>query len=171
MTIVRLGQINREDAVWVQGMNRLRHAYLDIAPELEPYFVTSRYDDDEGMLRRRMARPKVTPQLQGFVAIPGVIAVLDAVVAAPIAGIAALGLDAGTASGDRHRPGRPRAHARGLRRLRRATVSRLSAGAGRPLPRRRPRRAEPPGLPPSDGASPGERDVAGHRARRLPTGA
>jgi hypothetical protein len=25
-TIVRLGQVNREDAVWVQGMNRIRHA-------------------------------------------------------------------------------------------------------------------------------------------------
>jgi hypothetical protein len=96
VTIVRLGQINYEDAVWVQGLNRLRHAYLEIAPELEPYFVTSRYDDDEGMLRSAMARPKFTPHLQGFVAIPGVIAVLDAVVAGAVAGIAALGLEAPT---------------------------------------------------------------------------
>ena len=32
VTILRLGQINREDAVWVQGMNRIRHAYLELAP-------------------------------------------------------------------------------------------------------------------------------------------
>lgn len=56
--------------------------------------MTSRYDDDEGMLRSAMARPKFRPQLQGFVAIPGVIAVLDAVVAGAVAGIAALGLEA-----------------------------------------------------------------------------
>ena len=47
VTIVRFGQINYDDAVWVQGLNRLRHAYLEIAPQLEPY----RNDDDEGMLR------------------------------------------------------------------------------------------------------------------------
>jgi hypothetical protein len=29
-------------------MNRLRHAYLEIAPELEPYFVTGHHDDQEG---------------------------------------------------------------------------------------------------------------------------
>lgn len=40
-TVVRLGQVNLEDARWMQGMNRIRHAYL----ELEPYLVTSRYDD------------------------------------------------------------------------------------------------------------------------------
>ena len=40
-TVARLGQVNIEDALWVQGMNRIRHAYLELAPELEPYFVAS----------------------------------------------------------------------------------------------------------------------------------
>ena len=31
-TVARLGQVNWEDAIWVQGMNRIRHAYLDLAP-------------------------------------------------------------------------------------------------------------------------------------------
>jgi hypothetical protein len=96
VTIVRLAQVNWEDGVWVQGLNRLRHAYLELAPELEPYFVTSRYDDDAGVLRSTLARPRVTPQIQGFVAIPGVVAVLDCVVAGATAAIAALGLDLGT---------------------------------------------------------------------------
>jgi hypothetical protein len=34
-TYVRLVQANLEDARWVSGMNRLRHAYLEIAPELD----------------------------------------------------------------------------------------------------------------------------------------
>jgi len=97
VTIVRIGQINFEDAVWVQGMNRIRNAYHDLAPELEPYFVTSRYDDDHGV-RASIAMPNVVPQKQAFVAIPGVIAVLDGVVAGATAGIALIGLDVGTAA-------------------------------------------------------------------------
>ena len=49
-TLVRLGDALTEDVRLVFGMNRLRHAYLEIAPELEPYFVTSHYDDEEGVL-------------------------------------------------------------------------------------------------------------------------
>jgi hypothetical protein len=54
-TIVRLAQVNWEDATWVQGMNRIRHAYFDLAPELEPYFVASKHDDDEGVLMTTLA--------------------------------------------------------------------------------------------------------------------
>ena len=93
VTVARLAQVNWEDAVWVQGLNRLRHAYLELAPELEPYFVTSRYDDDEGVLISAIARPTVGTPLQPFIAIPGVVAVLDSVVAGAAAGIAGLGLD------------------------------------------------------------------------------
>jgi hypothetical protein len=98
VTIVRLAQITWEDGTWVQGMNRLRNAYHDLAPEVEPYFVTSRYDDDEGVTISAVAQARLIPQLQGFVAIPGVVAVLDAVVAGAIAAIAALGIGAGTAA-------------------------------------------------------------------------
>jgi hypothetical protein len=95
VTIVRLGQVNREDAIWVQGMNRIRHAYLEIAPELEPYFVTSKHDDPRGVLTSAMAVSSIPP-FQGFVAVPGVVAVLDSVVAGAIAGIAGLAAGAGT---------------------------------------------------------------------------
>jgi hypothetical protein len=39
-TFVRSVAINFEDARWVAGMDLLRHAYLQIVPELEPFFVT-----------------------------------------------------------------------------------------------------------------------------------
>jgi hypothetical protein len=97
VTIIRLSQVNWEDATWVQGMNRIRNAYVELAPELEPYFVTSKHDDDEGILISSLAVPRVVPQLQGFVALPGVIAVLDSVIAGAVAAIGALGLGAGTA--------------------------------------------------------------------------
>jgi hypothetical protein len=96
VTILRLGQVNWEDAAWVQGMNRIRNAYLEMAPELEPYFVTSRYDDDEGLLLSSLAVP-ATPHLQGFIAIPGVVAVLDSVVAGATLAVAALAVGTATA--------------------------------------------------------------------------
>lgn len=44
-TLIRLGDANTDDFWLVGGMNRLRHAYLELAPELEPYFVTAHHDD------------------------------------------------------------------------------------------------------------------------------
>lgn len=97
VTVVRLGQINREDARWMQGMNRIRHAYLEAAPELGPYFVTSSHDDGEGLLLSMMGVTSLKSPLQGFVAVPGVVAVLDSVVAGATAAIVALSLGGGIA--------------------------------------------------------------------------
>jgi len=97
VTIVRLSQVNAEDARWVQGMNRIRNAYLQLAPELEPYFVTSRYDDRAGILQSAMAMRRVPPRWQAFVAVPGVVSVVNSVVAGAAAGIAGVGLDVGLA--------------------------------------------------------------------------
>ena len=98
VTIVRLTQVGWEDAVWIQGMNRIRNAYLELAPELEPYFVTSRHDDAPGIMLSSIARTRMPGRFQALVAIPGVVAVLDSVVAGAVFGIGALALDAGTAT-------------------------------------------------------------------------
>jgi hypothetical protein len=97
VTIVRLSQVNVEDARWVQGMNRIRHAYLELAPELEPYFVTSRHDDPAGVLQSAMAMRQRPRRTQAFVAVPGVVSVVNSVVAGAAAGIAGVGLDLGLA--------------------------------------------------------------------------
>ena len=97
-TFVRLGQITWEDARWVQGMNRIRHAYIDLAPELEPYFVTSRFDDSLGILQSSVAMRDWPSPFQAFVAVTGVVAVIDSVVAGAAAGIAVHALDAGLAA-------------------------------------------------------------------------
>lgn len=38
-TFLRSVTINLEDARWTAGMNQLRRAYLQIVPQLEPFFV------------------------------------------------------------------------------------------------------------------------------------
>src|SRR5438445_12197780 len=50
-TIGRLMQLNGDDFRWVVGMNRLRHAYLELHPELEPYFTAGHSDDLAGALQ------------------------------------------------------------------------------------------------------------------------
>ena len=97
VTIVRLAQVNLENARWVQGMNRIRNAYLQLAPELEPYFVTSKYDDDAGVRVSTIAHVGPRPQYQAFVSAPGVVAVINSVVAGSAAGIACMALDLGVA--------------------------------------------------------------------------
>ena len=91
-TVVRLAQINFEDARWVQGMNRIRHAYLELAPELEPYFVTGWHDDRAGLVQSLVTRARPTIVPQQFVSSPGVVAILDSVVAGATVGLAGLSL-------------------------------------------------------------------------------
>jgi hypothetical protein len=50
VTITRIGNLNAEDARWVIGMNRIRHAYIEMHPELRQYFITSEHDDVRGVL-------------------------------------------------------------------------------------------------------------------------
>lgn len=50
-TLVRLTDANADDFGLVTGMNRLRHAYMELAPELEPYFVTENHDDEFSVMR------------------------------------------------------------------------------------------------------------------------
>ena len=48
-TFIRIIDARIEDLWLVSGMNRLRYAYLEMAPELEPYFVTGHHDDEQGL--------------------------------------------------------------------------------------------------------------------------
>ena len=48
-TYIRIAVARIEDFWLLSGLNRLRHAYLEIAPGLEPYFVTGHHDDEQGL--------------------------------------------------------------------------------------------------------------------------
>lgn len=93
VTFLRSVVINFEDARWLEGMNLLRHAYLQIVPELEPFLVTRHEPGaDHGFLAhgasqhpRNLARSLTTTS--------GVVAALNSVLAGSLAG--ALGALAG----------------------------------------------------------------------------
>jgi len=97
-TVRRLLMLNHDDYKWVAGMNRLRHAYLELHPELDPYFITGQYDDLAGNLKTIGLTPATAPLLgtvfHGLVTLPGMLGVIVASVGAAIAGLAATGFGA-----------------------------------------------------------------------------
>lgn len=103
-TFVRLDAINNEDIRWVAGMNRIRHAYLELHPELRRYFVTASNDDMRGVALSVgsviPAPTSVRLNLQsighGFVTVPGMLGVVVAVVAGALAAEIAIALGAAT---------------------------------------------------------------------------
>ena len=88
-TYVRVTQINLEDVFLVGAMNRLRHAYIEHAPELEPYFTTGWHDDAEGIWKTFLLDQPVSPRpsLHFFVTTPTVVATVDAAIAAAGSGL------------------------------------------------------------------------------------
>jgi hypothetical protein len=90
-------EINLEDVRWVIRMNRLRHAYLEAAPELRPYFVTGSTDDELGIMTTFGARPGSGAFAHEFVTTLGLIAVVDGVIAGVLAAL--IGIEAGLTTG------------------------------------------------------------------------
>lgn len=95
-TFFRLIEADVEDSWLVIGMNRLRHAYIELAPELEPYFVASHHDDPSGILTTYSFRTRVglTHWLSGS---PVVVGIIDAVVFGVLASVICEAAGAGVA--------------------------------------------------------------------------
>jgi hypothetical protein len=92
-TISRLMVLNRDDYRWVVAMNRLRHGYLEMHPELAPNFMTSTYDDYWGALQtlgidRPVSRGALASVFHLPQTLPGMLGVIVAAVAAAIAALA-----------------------------------------------------------------------------------
>ena len=99
-TYARLVQINTQDARLTVGMNRLRHAYLELRPDLRRYFVTGSYDDFRGFAATFfLDAPEPTGLVAGvlgaLVSESGMLAVIDGVVAGVL--VALLALELGSA--------------------------------------------------------------------------
>ncbi len=94
-TVSRLTALNRDDYRWVIGMNRLRHGYVDLHPELEQYFITSPHDDLFGALQTLGIDDVRAPRRLGSVfhipqTLPAILTVIVAAVGGAIAALVAL---------------------------------------------------------------------------------
>ncbi|HUQ44330.1 MAG TPA: MoaD/ThiS family protein [Candidatus Limnocylindria bacterium] len=64
-TLGRVAGASNEDLRYLQGMNRIRHAYLEMVPSVEDYFITSGYDDIDSVTA--FYGPAGAGQLRGIV--------------------------------------------------------------------------------------------------------
>src|SRR5437762_896442 len=92
-TWIRLGASNYHEALCVIGMNRIRAAYLQLAPDLERFFVMSAHDDFPGIGVTMGVQPGggrgfwLAQMLAGA---PTVVAILNAVLVGAILAIGAV---------------------------------------------------------------------------------
>jgi hypothetical protein len=92
-TYIRLGASNYHEAMCVIGMNRIRAAYLELAPDLERYFVMSGHDDQRGIGVTMGVQPgggRFFWFAQIIAGTPTVVMILNSVLAGTIAAITAL---------------------------------------------------------------------------------
>jgi hypothetical protein len=87
-TFTRLDEVNAEDLVWVIGLNRIRHAYLEINPGLRPYFTAGSTDDPAGLERTFGVHRPGNALTHWVVTMPGMVAVIDGVLAGLVIGVA-----------------------------------------------------------------------------------
>jgi hypothetical protein len=86
VTFERVLQSGVEDIVYAHGINRIRHLYLEHAPEMNPYFILSSSDDSESIMANLAMH---AGWLQTFLSTAGMIAVITSVLIAGFAGILA----------------------------------------------------------------------------------
>jgi hypothetical protein len=91
-TFMRLGVANYHEAMCVIGMNRIRAAYLELAPDLEGYFVMSAHDDRRRIGITMGVQPGGTISWIGQIiaGTPTAVMILNSALAGAIAAIAAL---------------------------------------------------------------------------------
>jgi hypothetical protein len=96
-TYVRLVRINLNDFHIVAAQNRLRRAYVEFAPEIEPYLTSGTHDDRTGvfesLLLGQMQPTSIVSHL--VITTPSMLLVVDAVIAATAASFAASRAGAG----------------------------------------------------------------------------
>ena len=84
VTFIRTLQIGVDFFRITQAINRIRHYYIDVAPEAEPYLSFPWYDDTQSV--QQSMRPFNSP-LQGLASTPGPIILINSVLTGAFAGI------------------------------------------------------------------------------------
>ena len=100
-TSIRLRASNYHEALCVIGMNRIRAAYLELAPDLERYFVMSAHDDLRGIGITMGVQPgggRLFWVAQMVAGTPTVVTILNSVLAGVIASVAVVRVGFGTSA-------------------------------------------------------------------------
>lgn len=84
VTFERVIQSTYAVVIYARGINRIRHLYVEYAPQMQPYFILSSHDDTEsavGSVGLRASRWQI------FVIAPGILAVINSVIVGAFVGL------------------------------------------------------------------------------------
>ena len=84
ITFQRTIQSGIDDAMYSRGINRIRHFYLEMVPELAPYLIRPEFDD---RITAILLRSQRRVQWQSFLTIASVVGVMNSVVIGATVGI------------------------------------------------------------------------------------
>jgi hypothetical protein len=100
-TVSRLISASSEELQCLRGMNRIRHAYREMVPGIEPYFVSGFHDDARGVLAA-YGDVRTVGGLGAFVhglsTTVGMIGTIDAMIFGALCGLTGVGLGTGAAA-------------------------------------------------------------------------
>ncbi len=84
ITFRRVLQAGLADVTYSRGINRIRHLYLEYAPEMQPYFILGAHDDEEETLQQESMLPT---WVQGFFGMASMVAIITSVLAGSFLGM------------------------------------------------------------------------------------
>ena len=84
ITFERVLQSGTADMMYARGINRIRHLYLEYAPQMQPYFILSAHDDRAGTLGHEAMH---TSWVQVFLSTASMIAVINSVLVGSFVGL------------------------------------------------------------------------------------
>jgi hypothetical protein len=96
LTAIRVNMASQEDACLVAAMNRLRHAYVDLAPEIEPYLTASTHDDTRGLMHSYSVGQPRNPVLHVMGSTSFFLMTVNAIVAGTLGALVMSAVDAST---------------------------------------------------------------------------
>jgi hypothetical protein len=84
ITFERVLQSGTADMMYARGINRIRHLYLEYAPQMQSYLILSAHDDREGTLGQDSMH---TSWVQVFLSTASMIAVINSVLVGSFVGL------------------------------------------------------------------------------------
>src|SRR6266566_196260 len=85
ITFERVLQADMADTIYTRGINRIRHLYLEYAPQMQPYFILSAHDDTS--LPMESLGTMHRSRWQVFLSMAGMMAVINSVLAGSFVGL------------------------------------------------------------------------------------
>jgi hypothetical protein len=92
-TLGRMLDTSVDDLRAIAGMNRIRNAYVQIAPAVAPFLSASTHDDSAGVMEtygEPEVRATIPAFIHGLTTAGGMISVIDGILAAALGGIVAI---------------------------------------------------------------------------------